>query len=403
MKRKYQILIILLIVILLGIPLAVYFMSNGSNSTQLLLAKAVRREIKLVVNTNGIIEPVDRSDIYAPVDGLVAEIPKQEGSEIRRGQLLMQLQSEQIRTALAEAKAALLGEKRQEQQVMTGAPKEEVAAADAAIDECKLQLDQVNQDLKVEEALYAKGATPRSAVENLQKQRATLQLRLDALTQKKRDMQLRYTPEDKEWEQGRVSELTKQVKLLEQQLQMESIFAPKSGLIYSLPVKPGSFVTKGQLLAQIYQPGGIRLRAYVDEPDLGRIQKGQQALIAWDGLPNRQWTGTVDKPAKQVVPLTNRSVGFVICTIDGDPKELIPNLNVKVEIITDRKEDALVVPRSAVFNHDGQPTVMVSEGKGTVLKPVVLGLVAQEEIEIVKGIAEGTSVVLNHGEENPGT
>jgi len=297
----------------------------------------------------------------------------------------------------------LLGEKRQAQQVMTGAPKEEVAAADAAIDECKLQLDQVNKDLKVEEALYATGATPRSAVENLQKQRAALQLRLDALNQKKRDLHLRYTPEDKEWEQGRVSELTKQVKLLEEQLQMESVFAPKSGLIYSLPVKPGAFVTKGQLLAQIYQPGRIQLRAYVDEPDLGRIQKGQQALIAWDGLPNRQWTGTVEKPAKQVVPLTSRSVGFVICTIDGDPKELIPNLNVKVEIITDRKEDALVVPRAAVFNHDGQPTVMLSEGSGTVLKPVVLGLVAQEEIEIVKGIAEGSSVVLNHGEGNPGT
>jgi HlyD family secretion protein len=403
MKRKHQLLITLLAVILVGAPLAIYFMSKGSGYPQLLLAKAVRREIKLAVSTNGIIEPVDRSDIYAPIDGLVAEIPKQEGSDIGRGQLLMRLQSEQIRTALAEAKAALLGEKRQAQLVLTGPPKEEVAAADSAIAECETQLDQLNKDLKVEESLYAKGAMPRSAVESLQKQQATLQLRLNALKQKKRDMQLRYTPEDKEWEQARVSELEKQVRLLEQQLQMESVFALKSGLIYSLPVKQGSFVAKGQLLAQVYQPGRIQLRAYVDEPDLGRIKRGQQALIAWDGLANRQWTGIVEKPAKQVVPLNSRSVGFVICTIDGEPKELIPNLNIKVEIITDRKENALVVPRAAVFNHDGQPTVMLSEGTGTVLKPVVLGLVAAEEIEIVKGITEGSSVVLNHGEGNPGT
>jgi len=397
MMRKY-ILVPLIIVILIGTPLVIYFLSKRSDSPQLLLAKATRREIRVVVSTNGIIEPVDRSEIYAPIDALVAKIQKQEGSEIGQGQILMQLNSEQIRTALAEAKAALLQEKRQAQAVMTGPPKEEVAALDASIAENKMQLDQLNKDLQTETSLYAKGATSRSAVESLQKQFAQLQLRAEALKQKKRDIQLRYTPQDKEWEQGRIAELTKQVGLLEQQLQMESVYAPKSGMIYSLPVKPGSYVTKGQLLAQIYQPGKILLRAYVDEPDLGSIQKGQHVRIEWDGLPDRQWTGVVEKPAKQVVPFNNRSVGFVICTIDGDPKELIPNLNVKVEIITASKPDALVVPKAAVFNHNGQPTVMLSEGERTELKPVVLGLVAADEIEIAKGITEGSSVVLNHGE-----
>ena len=113
---------------------------------------------------------------------------------------------------------------------------------------------------------------------------------------------------------------------------------------------------------------------------------------------NRQWAGLVEKRAEQVVPLNSRSVGYVLCTIDGEPKELIPNLNVKVEIVIARKEDALVVPRAAVFNLNGQPTVMLPEGTGTVLKPVVPGLVTPEEVEIVQGIASGNSVVLNHGE-----
>jgi HlyD family secretion protein len=400
MIRKQHILIPLIVVILLGAPLAIYFMSKGSDTSQLQLATATRREIRIVVSTNGIIEPVDHNDIYAPIDALVATIPKKEGSEIGQGQLLMRLDSQQIRASLAEAKAALLQEKRQEQLVMTGPPKEEVTAVDASIAEHEMQLDQLSKDLKVEESLYAKGATPRTAVENLKNQRSLLQLQLDALKRRKLDLQQRYSPEDKEWEQGRVAELDKQVGLLEEQLRMESVFAPESGLIYSLQVKQGSYVAKGQLLAQIYQPGNIRLRAYVDEPDLGSIKKGQLVEIEWDGLPNRKWTGVVEKPAEQVVPLGNRSVGFVICTIDGAPKELIPNLNVKVAIVTAQKKDALVVPRAAVFNHDGQPTVMVPEKTGTELKPVVLGLVAPEEIEIVKGIAEGSSVVLNHGEGN---
>ena len=398
MARKSGILIPLLIIVLLGAPLAIYFLSRGSESPQFLLAKAARREIRVAVSTNGIIEPVDRSEIYASVDGRVARIPAKEGFEVVRGALLMQLESEQIRTALADARAGLLQAKRQARVVTAGPPREEEAALDASIAECELQLDQLNKDLQVEESLYSKGAIPRTSVESLRKQRDLLRLRAGALKQRKQDLQQRYSVEEKEWEQDKIAELTAQVRILEQQLQAESVFAGESGLIYSIPVKAGSYVTKGQLLAQIYRPGRVMLRAYVDEPDLGRIARGQQVRIEWDGLPNREWIGVVEKPARQVVPLNNRSVGHVFCTIDGESKELIPNLNVRVEIVIARKADALVVPRAAVFNRAGQLTVMVSKGTGTTLKPVTLGLVAPEEIEIVRGIAEGSSVVLNHGE-----
>ena len=398
MARKYQILLVLIVVILFGTPLAMYFLSKESDNSQILLGKAVRREIKVVISTNGKIEPVDRSDVYAHINATVRQIFMKEGSEIEKGRPLMQLESEQIRTALAEAKTALLQEKRQARVVLSGPSKEEMTAVDSSLAEYEMQLDQLKKDLAVEESLLKKGATTRVAVEALQKERDLLQLRINSTEKKKQDLLSRYSPEEKEWERGKVSELTKQVKLLEQQLQTESVVAPESGLIYSLSVKQGSYVMKGQLLAQIYQPGKIQLQAYVDEPDLGGIAKDQQVLIEWDGLAGRQWTGKVEKTAKQVVPLENRSVGIVLCSIDGDPKELIPNLNVKVEIVTAREEHALVVPRAAVFNHEGHSSVMVSDGKKTEIKPVVLGLLAPDEIEIVKGITEGSSIVLNPSE-----
>jgi HlyD family secretion protein len=398
MVRKNYALIFMVIGVLLGVLALLYLLTKESPPPQLATVKASRRDIKVAVSTNGIIEPVDRDEIYAPIDGLVARLPKPEGSEIAKGQLFVQLESEQIRTALAEAKAALLRGKREARTVMTGPPREEVAALDASIAECEMQMNQTEKDLKVEESLFSKGAASRSAVENLQKQRAQIQVRAEGLKKRKLELEQRYSAEDKELEQGKVAELTKQVSLLERQLQMESVLATKSGLIYSLPVKPGSYVTKGQLLAQTYQPGRIMLRAYVDEPDLGRVRKGQPVRVEWDGLPNRQWTGVVDKPAEQVVALNNRSVGYVLCSIDAGPKELIPNLNVKVEITTARKGDVLVVPRSAVIQREGKPVVLVSEGGRTVVRPVELGLVTSEEIEILRGIGDGDSIAVNPGE-----
>jgi HlyD family secretion protein len=368
---------------------------SRSDAPALVTAKAARREIRVLVSTNGIVEPADRSEIYAPIDGFVTSIQKRDGAEIAQGQPLLQLHSEPLRTALTEANAALLAAKRQARAVEIGPSKEEIAEVDASIAETALQLEQQNKDLAAEEALYAKQATTRMAVENLRKQRNLLQLRLDSLKQKRQDLQARYSPEDKAWEQDRIAELTKQVDSIKRQLLAESVAAPQSGRIYSLQVKQGSFVSRGQLLALIYKPGKVMLRAFVDEPDLGRIRKSQLVRIEWDGMPNQQWTGVVEKPAEQVVAMNNRSVGEVLCSIESGPPGLIPNLNVRVEITTERKANALVVPRNAVFNYKGKPSVLAPEGKGTAVKPVELGLATPEEIEILRGISDGDLVILN--------
>ena len=224
-----------------------------------LTAKAARHEIRVLVSTNGIIEPADRSEIYAPVDGFVTSIQKKEGAEIAQSQPLLQLHSEQLRTALAEANAALLAARRQARAIEIGPSKEEIAEVDASITETALQLEQQNKNLAAEEALYAKQATTRMAVENLVNQRNLLLVRMDSLKQKRQDLQARYSPEDKSWEQDRIAELTKQVDSLKRQLLAESVAAPRSGLIYSLQVNQGSFVSKGQLLARIYKPGKVML------------------------------------------------------------------------------------------------------------------------------------------------
>jgi HlyD family secretion protein len=398
MARKNRTLILLAALTLIIASLGYYFLSDSPPLPQLQLGKAARREIKMIVSTNGIIEPVDRTQIYSPIDAFVKAVPVQEGAEIAGGQILMRLESQQARTALAEANATLLEARRQAQLVLAGPLKEEVSDVNASIAECDLQLNQLAKDLKTEESLYSKGATTGEAVDKLRKQKDQIQLRSEALKTKKQDLYARYTDKEIEYAQGKVTQLARQVELLDQQLQLESIPAPGSGLLYSLMVRAGTYVTRGQLLAEIYRPGNVRLRAYVDEPDLGRIQKGQPTLIEWNGLPERRWTGVVEKPAEQVIALNNRSVGHVLCSIANQPKELIPNLNVQVEITTASKTNALVIPRSAVFNHDGKPVVLILDGTRTVEKAVKTDLFNSEQIEILDGIHEGDSVVLNPGE-----
>ena len=385
----------LIIAVLVFVIVFIYFLTGERKAPSFLTVQAERQEIRMKVSTNGVIEPVDRSEVYAPINGRVKFIPVQEGEEITVGQILMELESDQIRAALSEATTALLEARRQEKMILSGPPNDEIAERDAAINEAALLLEQSGKDLEEEEALFSRGAVARVAVDALRKQRDQLRLRLDSQIRQKQELLTRYSSEEKQWENEKVRELADQARFLEQQLQMESVTSPRSGRVYSLEVKSGAYVARGQLLAKINQPGKIRLRAYVDEPDLGRVATGQPVEVTWDGLPERKWTGVVERPAEQVVSMDNRTVGYVICSIEGYTEELIPNLNVKVEITTMRKADAIVVPRSAVFSPDGIRSVRIFDGKTAITRPVVSGMVTTEEIEILQGVHEGEEVLIN--------
>lgn len=397
-----KILIPAAVVALVGLVVAMIVLNRGSDAPQYQTARAVRQDLRLVVNTNGIIEPVEQSEVYAPVDGVVARIPVKEGARVAPGQNLIELESAETRTALADARTALLEARGQARRAETGPPQEEVTVLEASIAAAALALERKQKDLAGEEGLLARGAVARASVEALAGERDRLRLQIEGLERQKRDLLGRYSAQEKEWERAKVRELAAQVGFLERQVGMETVRAPRDGVLFALEVKPGARVAKGQLLARINQPGRVRLRAYVDEPDLGRIARGQPARIEWDGLAGRHWNGTVERPAEQVVDLDNRTVGHVLCSIEGEPRELIPNLNVKVEITTEQKPGALTVPRSAVFSLDGKRAVMVMEGPKAAVRTVVAGLVTAEEIEILEGVREGEVVVTNPLDVGPG-
>ena len=89
--RKYR-LPIILVIVLLGVLLSIYLFRNGSSAPQLKTSRAAHKEIQLVVNTNGIVEPIDRSEVYAPIDALIAGIFQEEGAVVSKGQVLIQLE-----------------------------------------------------------------------------------------------------------------------------------------------------------------------------------------------------------------------------------------------------------------------------------------------------------------------
>jgi HlyD family secretion protein len=172
------------------------------------------------------------------------------------------------------------------------------------------------------------------------------------------------------------------------------IRAPMAGTVYGLAVQPGAYLTEGGLVANVGELERVRVRVYVDEPELGRVVVGQPVTIRWQALPAQQWEGTVERKPAAIQALGSRQVGEVVCTIDNPGRELIPGTNVDAEIRTAVAENALVIPREAL-RHDGAGDYVFLVKDGLLeRRPVKTGSSSATLVQVTAGLAEGDAVVL---------
>ena len=140
------------------------------------------------------------------------------------------------------------------------------------------------------------------------------------------------------------------------------------------------------LLAEMADLHKVRVRAFIDEPELGALEPNQPVKITWDALPSKTWTGKTETVPKQVVPHQNRSVGELLCAVNNDNLELLPNINVNVRINSRERIGVLSVPRGAVEADGGRRYVFVVRKS-----QLGVGKSTLEKREIHVGIADATN------------
>jgi HlyD family secretion protein len=184
------------------------------------------------------------------------------------------------------------------------------------------------------------------------------------------------------------------LNLARQRAGLNTLTAPIAGEIYGLAVRPGAYLNVGDPAANVGRLDRLRVRVYVDEPELGRVAEGQPVTITWDALPGKQWHGTVERKPASIQALGSRQVGEVICSIENPGRELIPGANVNAEIRTAVVEDAMVVPKETL-RHDAQGDyVFALNGDTIARRPVKKGASSVTAIQVVEGLAEGDAVAL---------
>ena len=192
----------------------------------------------------------------------------------------------------------------------------------------------------------------------------------------------------------RIDEAQSAIRSLEEKLKSAQLAAPVAGTLYSLPVRSGTYVHTGDVLAELADLKHVQVRVFVDEPELGSLKQGQAVEITWEALPNRTWTGQIERLPKTIVARGSRSVGEVLCSVDNEQGELLPNMNVNARIQTGERENALTIPRAAVRMEGNRRYVfMVDQGR-LHKRQIDTGISNAKDYEILGGITESEAVAM---------
>jgi HlyD family secretion protein len=243
------------------------------------------------------------------------------------------------------------------------------------------------------ERLYARQAATRDEVE--QNKNALERVEADKrLIEQKKNAISQSSKLQAERASLRVEEAKTSLRSIQEKVNSARVTAPVSGTVYSLSARPGTLAHVGDALAEIANLTQVRVRAFVDEPELGSLQNGQAVEVTWDALPNRVWRGEVVQLPKTIVARGSRNVGEVLCSVDNERTELLPETNVNVRIHTAQHSNALTIPRSAVLTEDSKRFVWIIDSNRLRKHPLEVGISNLQDYEIVGGVTENDLIAL---------
>jgi HlyD family secretion protein len=360
----------------------------------------MRENVVSSISSNGKVEPIAPFVMRAQLDTFVEKINAVEGQQVKKGRPLLELNVKDAEAQLADARSKLLRAEDDLRAAKAGGRSDEAAKTQGALANAVAQRDRLQRNHDALERLIAQQAATKDELVANDLELAKAQSQVTQLTAAKQEFE-RGVRLDANRGSLQVDQLRSQVAVLEEKVRDGRISAPADGTLYSLPVKAGDYVKVGDLLAEMADLHKVRVRAFIDEPELGGLEPGEPVRITWDALPNRTWMGKTQVIPKQVVQRQARSVGELLCEVNNDKLELLPNINVDVRINSRERTGVLTVPRGAVEAENGRRFVFVvlrnalGVGRATLAKREIhVGIADAANYEVTGGLNEGEMVAL---------
>jgi HlyD family secretion protein len=361
-------------------------------------AKVSYQDLVNTIPTNGKVVPDFSFEAHAPFAGTVSKVYVQQGDVVPKGKLLLTLGDDDARARLATATSNLRTAQAALDALQNGGTQDDRIRMDQQITQAQMQVTSDTRTLADVKALMASGAASQSEVNTAQGRLAIAENNLSALRQRKTSD---YSAPELARVRAQLADAKAAYDVAQSVLDSAHVTAPFDGTVYSISVSGTNYVTDGQELLKMADLTHLRVLAYFDEPDIGKLAVGQPVKITWDAKPGLSWNGHVERQASSITNYGTRNVGEVMVTVDDPPGPLLPNTNVMLKVTNSVHKNVLGIPRGALFTEGPVNFVYKVADDRLVRTTIQVGELNLTNVEVTGGLKENDVVALRANSSEP--
>jgi HlyD family secretion protein len=357
------------------------------------LATVERGDIARSVVATGEIEPLTKVEVKSKASGIVEKILVDAGDRVKTGQVLAELDKEQLQAAVGESRANLEAAQATKEGAEASYQKNLVDAEGPDVPFLKSDMERAQDS-------YKQGLIALNAMQDAQK---NYQLALNRQMSAQRNVQV--SKAEVAQAEAQIAQAKAALDNANENLQYATITSPIDGQVLSKDVEVGDAVSsilvlgsQATLVMTLGDTSEVYVKGKVDEADIGKVYLGQQARIVVESFKDKTFQGHVTRIAPLGEEKDNVTTFEVRVSIANATGELRANMSANAEIILEEKKNVLLIPEGAViFDKDKNASVELPDLKsdtGRRRVAVKLGISNGVKAEVLSGTNQGQQVVL---------
>jgi HlyD family secretion protein len=367
--------------------------SGGTKIDASKLAKVEKGDLAKSVVATGKIEPITKVEIKSKASGIVKKLYVDYGDKVKKGQVLAELDREEIQARVDQARAQLEGSSASLNGTRADLERAKVDAEGPDVPLLKRAYERA-------QGMAKDGVVSASALDDAEK---NYEMALNKQNVAKAQLQVLQAKIGQA--QGQLSQDRANLKQLVEQLGYTTIESPIDGIVLSRDVEIGDAVSSilvlgstATLVMTLGDTSEVYVKGKVDESDIGKVYLGQPARIKVESFKDKTFTGKVTKISPMGVEKDNVTTFEVRVSINNPEGVLKAMMTANAEIILEEHKDVLQIPEgSIIYDKDKKASVEIPDPKAKEGKKKIavnIGISNGAKTELLQGLKEGDQVVL---------
>jgi HlyD family secretion protein len=376
-------------------------------------AAVTKGELVVSVSSTGRVVSNLDVEVKCKAGGQVTTMPFDVSDKVKKEQLVVELDPidekrnvahAEVTAAASKAKLAIATENltiaRQTLETDRRRAESALLAAESKSKDCRAKADRMKRLLESKLASQEECDTAETAAVQAAAELEACRIHIQEL--KTQEQQIKVKEQEIKQAQAAADSDVILLDIAKDRLKDTKVLAPMDGVVSKRSVQVGQIIASatsnvggGTALLTLSDLSQMFVVASVDESDIGRVAEEQAVNITADAFPGKVFKGKVVQIATTGVNASNVVTFEVKIEVLSENKTLLkPEMTANVEIIVARKDQALLVPADAVVRKKGGRFITVADGLARKEEKVEVGLSNGTQTEVVSGLAEGQTVVV---------